>query len=37
MTNAMPTGRVFLKLTIAAEALIAASILWLALSSDLLG
>ncbi len=37
MTHPGTTGRIFLKLTVAAESLIVLAVLWLALSSDLLG
>lgn len=37
MLDLSPSGRVFLKLTIAAELLIVVSALWLALASDLFG
>jgi hypothetical protein len=37
MTNHHLTGRLFLKLTVTAESLIVLCVLWLALSSDLLG
>jgi hypothetical protein len=37
MTNHPFSGRLFLKLTVTAESLIVLCVLWLALSSDLLG
>jgi hypothetical protein len=37
MMDLTPSSRVFLKLTVAAEALIVISALWLALASDIFG
>lgn len=37
MLDLSPSGRVFLKLTVAAELLIVVAVLWLAIASDLFG